>query len=85
VGIREYDLCWLCWMGTVTIHHSEGLRMKLAGLFLLPAGWAIVTSALVLFAQAGPRSIFVLAGLCIEAAGLVLILRASRSPGELPE
>lgn len=57
--------------------------MKFAGLLLLPAGWAIVISAVVLFPQPSLRWMFVLAGLCIEGVGLVLTFRGSRHPKEL--
>jgi hypothetical protein len=52
--------------------------MKLAGFLLLPAGWAIVLAALVLLAQtqAAARAGFVLAGVSVEALGLVLLVRA---------
>jgi hypothetical protein len=46
--------------------------MKLAGFLLLPAGWLIVLSAVVLFSGAGARWSFVVAGLCLEAVGLAL-------------
>jgi hypothetical protein len=52
--------------------------MKLAGFLLLPAGWVIVLSALVLLApaQAVARTGFVLAGIWVEVLGLVLAVRA---------
>ena len=52
--------------------------MKMAGFLLLPAGWVIVLTALVLLAQtqAAARTGFVLAGMCVEALGLVLVVRA---------
>ena len=52
--------------------------MKLAGFLLLPAGWAIVLTAMALLAQtqATARTGFVLAGLCVEALGLVLVVRS---------
>jgi hypothetical protein len=51
--------------------------MKLAGFLLLPAGWAIVLTALVLLGtQAVARTGFVLAGVAVEALGLVLVVRA---------
>jgi hypothetical protein len=52
--------------------------MKLAGFLLLPAGWIIVLSALVLLApaQGVARTGFVLAGMWVEALGLVLAVRA---------
>lgn len=59
--------------------------MKLAGFLLLPAGWLIVIFAVALFPTMASRWIFVLAGLCIEAAGLGLSIHASRSPRESEE
>lgn len=51
--------------------------MKLAGFLLLLSGWGIVLSALVLLAQsqATARTGFVLAGMSVEALGLVLVVR----------
>ncbi|MGB6199777.1 MAG: hypothetical protein WA871_05010 [Candidatus Acidiferrales bacterium] len=54
--------------------------MKLAGLLLLPAGWLLVVSALVLLAAAAPRGAFVLAGVGVEIIGLVLLIRAHLGP-----
>jgi hypothetical protein len=56
--------------------------VKMAGFLLLPAGWAIVLSALVLLApaQAIARAGFVLAGVCVEGLGLVLAVRAHILP-----
>jgi hypothetical protein len=54
--------------------------MKLAGLFLLPAGWAIVLTAIVLLPPVPARSGFVLAGVAVEAVGLVLVTRAHMPP-----
>jgi hypothetical protein len=50
--------------------------MKLAGLFLLVAGWAIVVGAVVLLPSAGGRVGFVLAGMAVELFGLALAVRA---------
>ena len=51
--------------------------MKLAGFLLLLSGWLIVLSALLLLAQAQAvaRTGFVLAGMSVEALGLVLVVR----------
>lgn len=49
--------------------------MKLAGFFLLVAGWCIVLCAIVLFARALPRYGFVIAGMGLEAFGLTLVFR----------
>jgi hypothetical protein len=50
--------------------------MKLAGLLLLVAGWAIVVGAVVLLPSAGGRAGFVLAGIAVELLGLALAARA---------
>jgi hypothetical protein len=50
--------------------------MKLAGLFLLVAGWVIVVGAVALLPSAGGRVGFVLAGVVVELLGLGLTVRA---------
>lgn len=50
--------------------------MKLAGLLLLVAGWAIVVAAVVLLPSTGGRAGFVLAGMAVELFGLALTVRA---------
>ena len=50
--------------------------MKLAGLLLLVAGWAIVVAAVALLPSAGARTAFVLAGIEVELFGLALAIRA---------
>jgi len=50
--------------------------MKLAGLLLLVAGWAIVAAAVALLPSASARVGFVLAGIAVELFGLVLAVRA---------
>ncbi len=50
--------------------------MKLAGLLLLVAGWAIVVAAVALLPSAGARAGFVLAGVAVELFGLALAIRA---------
>jgi hypothetical protein len=50
--------------------------MKLAGFLLLPAGWAIMLTALALLPQGSARGAFLLAGLGVEALGLGLVVRA---------
>jgi hypothetical protein len=57
--------------------------MKFVGLLLLPAGWAIVISAIVMFSQPVSRWTFVLAGLTIQGVGLVLTFLGSRRPREI--
>jgi len=59
--------------------------MKLAGFFLLVAGWAIVLAAMALLA-ATARTAFVLAGIGVEVLGLALAARSHRIVGvEDPE
>jgi len=50
--------------------------MKLAGFLLLLAGWAIVIFAVALLASAAQRAGFTVAGLGVEALGLVLAFRS---------
>lgn len=50
--------------------------MKLLGFFLLFAGWMLVIAAVVMLAKAAPRTIFLLAGMGVEFAGLVLVARS---------
>jgi hypothetical protein len=54
--------------------------MKLAGFLLLPAGWLLVLSAVVLLASPSPRAAFVLAGVAVELLGLVLVVRTHVLP-----
>lgn len=46
--------------------------MKLTGLLLMLAGWAIVLTAIVLLASVPAKTGFVLAGIAIEILGFVL-------------
>jgi hypothetical protein len=50
--------------------------MKLAGLLLLVAGWAIVVAAVALLPSPGARVGFVFAGLAVELLGLALAVRS---------
>jgi hypothetical protein len=50
--------------------------MKLAGLLLLLAGWGIALAAVALLSSALPRTGFVLAGVGVEALGLILVIRS---------
>jgi protein-S-isoprenylcysteine O-methyltransferase Ste14 len=52
--------------------------MKFVGSFLLLAGWSLILCALLLFPAQLPRSVFVAAGLAVQALGLALLLRAHR-------
>jgi hypothetical protein len=50
--------------------------MKLAGFLLLLAGWVIVIAAVALLASASQLAGFVLAGIGVEALGLILAVRS---------
>jgi len=50
--------------------------MKLAGFFLLLAGGGLVLAAVALLSSSLQRTGFVLAGVGVEALGLVLVTRA---------
>jgi len=50
--------------------------MKIAGFFLLLAGGVLVLTAVALLALSLPRTGFVLAGVSIEAIGIVLVARS---------
>jgi hypothetical protein len=50
--------------------------MKLAGILLLLAGWAIVLSALALLRSTPALPAFVLAGTAVELLGLFLMFRS---------
>ncbi len=54
--------------------------MKLLGFLLTVAGWAIVLAAVMLLATEGARTTFILAGIGVEAIGLVLVIRAHPAP-----
>jgi hypothetical protein len=74
--------------GTIVVFHiarrrdrsvlagPEECSMKLAGVFLLFAGWGIVLAALVLLAPALAQDVFVLAGVAVEGLGLALLVRS---------
>jgi len=50
--------------------------MRVAGYFLLLAGWTIVLAAVALLAAPTPRGWFVATGVAMEIAGLVLAARS---------
>jgi len=54
--------------------------MRVAGFSLLLAGWLLVLAALVLLRSLGAQTGFVLAGLAVEALGLVLTVRSHLAP-----
>ena len=49
--------------------------MKYAGLLVMPAGFFLSISAIVLFSDLEQRIAFVLCGLAVEAMGLVVSVR----------
>lgn len=56
--------------------------MKVVGFLMLPAGWFLALAAIVLFAAAPLRGAFVLAGIAVEALGLILVFRSHLIPRE---
>jgi hypothetical protein len=54
--------------------------MKIAGFLLLLAGWGIVLAALVMLSAFSQRTSFILAGIAVEAVGLVLLFRTHVIP-----
>ena len=58
--------------------------MKVTGFLLLCAGFAIVLCTFLLLSTSAPRSAFVLAGIAVQALGLMLVFRAHFTLGEEP-
>jgi hypothetical protein len=58
------------------MHLSEAYSMKLAGFLLLLSGWVIVLVAIMLIPTTAARAAFVLAGVGVEALGLILVARS---------
>ncbi|HEY0760479.1 MAG TPA: hypothetical protein VGD59_14605 [Acidisarcina sp.] len=56
--------------------------MRIAGLMLLMAGWALVVLALILLPATAARSAFLGAGFAVEMIGLVLAMRRQLPPSE---
>jgi hypothetical protein len=56
--------------------------MRLAGLLLLVAGWAIVLAAFLMLGSTAARAAFVGAGVAIEILGLGLLARSHVSVRE---
>ena len=50
--------------------------MKLTGFLLLLAGWGIVLAAVAVLKPGPSRASFVLAGMGVEALGLILVVRS---------
>lgn len=61
---------------------NDNYSMKVAGFLLLLAGWLIVVAAVVLFAIAPLRPLFVLLGGGVEALGLILVVQSHRARRE---
>jgi len=53
--------------------------MKLVGFLLLLAGWWIVLAAIALLGFGAARAGFILAGVGVEALGLVLVVRSHQN------
>lgn len=56
--------------------------MKVLGFLMLLAGWFLALAAIVLFASPPLRAAFVLAGIGVEALGLILAFRSHLIPRE---
>ena len=54
--------------------------MKITGLLMMPAGWFLVLTALVLLRAFLAQSLFVVAGIGVEIMGLILFTRAHLIP-----
>ena len=52
--------------------------MKLAAFLLLWAGWVIAMTAVIVLPSPGARAAFLLAGMAVEAVGLVIAFRVHR-------
>jgi hypothetical protein len=62
--------------------NSGDFGMKFVGFLMLLAGWFLALAAVVLFAAPPMRASFVLAGVAVEALGLILAFRAHLIPRE---
>jgi hypothetical protein len=56
--------------------------MKVLGFLMLLAGWFLVLAAIVLFASLPLQAAFVLAGVAVEALGLIFAFRSHLIPRE---
>ncbi|HUV68222.1 MAG TPA: hypothetical protein VMW15_01075 [Terracidiphilus sp.] len=58
--------------------------MKYAGLLVMPAGFFLSMTALVLFINPAQRAVFVVCGIAVEILGLAVAIRGHRAaPGEI--
>jgi hypothetical protein len=64
------------------ILHPGDFGMKAVGFLMLPAGWFLALAAIVLFPSPPLRAAFVLAGLAVEALGLILAFQSHLIPRE---
>lgn len=56
--------------------------MKAVGFLMLLAGWFLALAAIVLFASTALRAAFVLAGIAVQALGLIFAFRSHLIPRE---
>jgi len=56
--------------------------MKAVGFVMLLAGWLLVLAAIVLFTSPALRTAFILAGIAVEALGMILAFRSHHIPRE---
>jgi hypothetical protein len=56
------------------------MTMKFAGLLVMPAGFFLAVTALVLFPDPARRVVFALCGLGVEVMGLVVAVRGHMPP-----
>jgi len=54
--------------------------MKIAGFFSLLAGWLLVLAAVAMLPAGVARNVFAVAGLAVEATGIVLAVRSHIRP-----
>jgi len=54
--------------------------MKVLGFLLLLARWAIAFAAVVLLRTEIQRGVFAMAGIAVEALGMILVVRAHQPP-----
>lgn len=55
--------------------------MRIAGVLLMPAGWAIALAAVALLPPGAGRAAFLFAGLAVEGLGVALIARLHATAG----
>jgi hypothetical protein len=75
-GHEKVIWSWLCDIKRGFFYGNAGACMKLAGFFLLLAGWAIALAALVVIGSGAALTAFILTGVCVEILGAVLVIRS---------